>query len=112
MTAFAYLPLRRSARPGLLPINPVPYLPNIGCFCGCASEKIAIALVAFGRSGVSSPSAMSPGDESIPEASEKRSGSKFPLRGVVKEGFRNCGAGFDVLARNELVVGGGLNPPG
>lgn len=42
---------------------------------------------------MSSASALSAGDDSIPEASENSSGSKG-FRGVVKEGLRKGVAGF------------------
>jgi hypothetical protein len=45
----------------------------------------------FEVSGVSSASALSAGEDSAPDASEKRSGSKG-LRGVVNDGLRNSGA--------------------
>jgi len=53
-----------------------------------------LVLVVRGKSGVSSPSALSAGEESTPDASEKGSGSKG-LRGVVNEGFRKGGAGLE-----------------
>lgn len=57
--------------------------------------------ICLGGSGVSSASAVSPGEESIPDVSEKSSWSKA-LRGVVKEGLRNCGAGWDEAEMKEL----------
>lgn len=67
----------------------------------------------LGSSGVSSPSAMSPGDESTAEASDKKSRSNVPFRGVVKEGFRKAGAGVEDAPANELWLAGfGVsNPP-
>lgn len=50
-------------------------------------------------SGVSSASALSAGDDSAPEASENKSGSKG-FRGVVKEGLRN---GVAVLAEDVKI---------
>lgn len=54
-------------------------------------------------SGVSSASALSAGDDSAPEVSEKSSESKA-LRGVVKEGLRKAGAGVDAEAKLDVCV--------
>jgi hypothetical protein len=59
---------------------------------------------------VSSASALSAGDDSAPDVSERRSGSKA-LRGVVKEGLRNGGAGVDDAATKELFACEDSNPP-
>ena len=72
--------------------------------------KAVIALLVLG-SGVSSASAMSPGDDSTPDASDIKSISKVPFRGVVNEGFRNCGAGVNELPANDLGVCEVSNPP-
>lgn len=56
-------------------------------------------------SGVSSASALSAGEDSAPDASEKSSGSKG-LRGVVKDGFRNSGALFLLAVENIDGVAG------
>lgn len=69
----------------------------MGRFTELSSVKAVIAFEVFGSSGVSSASALSAGDDSAPDVSEKRSGSKA-LRGVVKEGLRNGGAGVDDAA--------------
>jgi hypothetical protein len=63
----------------------------------------------FGGSGVSSASALSAGDDSAPDTSEKSSWSKG-FRGVVKDGLRNCGAGADDAAMKELEVWLDSNP--
>lgn len=59
---------------------------------------------------MSSASALSAGDDSAPDVSEKRSRSKA-LRGVVKEGLRNGGAGVDDVAMKELFGCEDSNPP-
>ncbi len=64
-----------------------------------------------GWSGVSSASALSAGEDSAPETSDKNSWSN-DFRGVVKEGLRNCGAGVDDAAVKELFGGGDSKPPG
>jgi hypothetical protein len=69
-----------------------------------------IAFEGLGNSGVSSASALSAGDDSAPDVSENSSESKA-LRGVVKEGLRNCGAAVDDAATKELFGGTESNPP-
>ena len=69
-----------------------------------------MAFVFLGSSGVSSASALSAGDDSAPDVSEKRSGSKA-FRGVVKDGLRNWGAGVDDDAMKEPFGCGDSNPP-
>lgn len=54
-------------------------------------------------SGVSSPSALSAGDDSAPEASEKRSRWSKGFLGVVKEGLRKGGAILDSFVKKELL---------
>jgi hypothetical protein len=96
----ANLPLRRSARPGLLPRKPLPYRPNIGFFSdGLCSTAIAVLILYI--SGVSSASALSAGDDSAPDASENKSGSN-DFRGVVNDGLRNCGAGVELAFPKEI----------
>lgn len=63
----------------------------------------------LGSSGVSK-SALSAGDDSAPETSEKRSGSKV-LRGVVKDGLRNGDPGVIDDAMNEFAGCDDSNPP-
>lgn len=58
---------------------------------------------------MSSASALSAGDESAPDVSENRSGSKA-LRGVVKDGLRNGEAGTDDAAVNEDFICEDSNP--
>ena len=53
-------------------------------------------------SGVSTSASTPPGVDSAPDASENRSGSKG-FRGVVNDGFRNCGAGVELEFMKELV---------
>ena len=60
---------------------------------------------------MSSASPTSPGEDSIPDCSEKSSGSKG-FRGVVKEGLRNCGAGAEDAEAKEFCEGCEPNPPG
>lgn len=76
-------------------------------------------MIVLTPSGVSSASALSAGDDSAPDASEKSSGSKG-LRGVVKDGLRNGEAVGAVLAEKEeslcdgrarLVFSGDAKPP-
>jgi hypothetical protein len=67
--------------------------------------KAAIPLLVFSKSGVSSPSALSAGDDSVPDTSENRSWSK-DLRGVLKEGLRKGGAVFEDAVVEKI---GGLN---
>jgi len=89
-------------------VNEAPYRPNMGCFSEFALVKAVMALEDLG-SGVSSASALSAGEDSAPETSEKRSWSKG-LRGVVKDGFRNGGAGVEEAVMKELW-GRDSNPP-
>jgi hypothetical protein len=99
---FASLPLRKSARPGLLPKKPLPYRPKIGFFSdGVCNTDMAVLILCI--SGVSSRSAVSAGDDSAPDASENRSGSNG-FRGVVNDGLRNCGAGVDLAFTKEEFV--------
>jgi len=60
-----------------------------------------MVVLAFCASGVSSASALSAGEDSAPDASEKRSGSNG-FRGVVKEGLRNGVAGVEDEFMKEL----------
>ena len=71
----------------------------------------AIALEVLGRSGVSSASALSAGDDSAPEVSENTSGSKA-FRGVVNEGLRKGCAGADEVSTKEPFACADSNPPG
>jgi hypothetical protein len=82
----------------------------MGCFARLSSLNAVIVIVFLGSSGVSSASAFSAGDDSAPEVSEKRSGSKA-FRGVVNEGFRNGGAGVDDVEIKELFGCKESNPP-
>jgi hypothetical protein len=54
------------------------------------------------NSGVSSKSAVSAGDDSAPDASEKMFGSNG-FRGVVNNGLRNWGEGVELVFVKELV---------
>jgi len=72
-------------------VNACPNLPKTGFFSARALKAVMVELV-LGFSGVSSASALSAGDDSAPEVSEKRSASNG-RRGVVKEGLRKAGAG-------------------
>lgn len=58
------------------------------------------------KSGVSSVSALSAGEDSAPEASEKRSTSKG-LRGVVKDGLRKGVAVLEGVAEKKADCEGG-----
>lgn len=81
----------------------MPYLPNSGLREEAFDEKaVMVLLEVLGISGVSSASAVSPGEDSIPEASEYIS-ELYGLQGVVNAGFRNAGAGVEFCARKELV---------
>lgn len=103
MSAVLIFAARRSPRPGLLPRNPVPYLPNKGALCDGLDRTAMPALIFWiSGSGVSSPPIVSAGDDSAPETSEYSSGSKGFL-GVVKEGFRNGGAVLAGVVMNDLV---------
>ena len=59
---------------------------------------------------MSSASALSAGEDSAPDTSEKRSWSKG-FRGVVNEGLRKAGAGVDDAPMKEFVGFGDSNPP-
>lgn len=78
--------LRIGLRPVPAPFTS-PYLPNNGSLCA-AGVMVLTDVNRVASSGVSSASAASPGEDSIPEASENWSSLKG-LRGVVKEGLRN-----------------------
>lgn len=85
----------------------MPYLPNMGCLT-VPLEKV-IVWPAVGNSGVSSASALSAGEDSTPDISERRSWSKG-FRGVVNDGLRKAGAGVEDAPMKELV-GLDSNPP-
>ena len=74
----------------------------MGCLDELASANTIIAFEVLGSSGVSSASALSAGDDSAPDVSENKSGSKA-LRGVVKEGLRNGAAGVEDVAVKVLL---------
>lgn len=65
--------------------------------------NVVISVLVLIVSGVSSVSALSAGDDSAPEVSENKSGSKG-FRGVVKEGLRNGVAGFAERSKREAFA--------